>query len=127
MSGNAFCSCSLDVFLSIPVRETVRESSESGESPDVRFPPPPPKNKKDRGSLAVSAEWVSRDLSRTPVPDTNRELAEVAALVSLGPLGDPTDSGRAHRDSDARAQDLDFEDPKIYCKEQARPKPGLFL
>ena len=28
MSGNAFCSCSLDVFSSIPVRETVRESSE---------------------------------------------------------------------------------------------------
>jgi hypothetical protein len=41
MSGNAFCSCSLDVFSSIPVRETIRESSESGEEPAVRFPPPP--------------------------------------------------------------------------------------
>jgi hypothetical protein len=42
MSGNAFCSCSLDVFRSIPVRETVGESSESDELPAVRFPPPPP-------------------------------------------------------------------------------------
>ena len=41
MSGNAFSSCSLDVFSSIPVRETVRESSERGEQPAVRFPPPP--------------------------------------------------------------------------------------
>ena len=41
MSGNAFCSCSLNVFSSRPVRETVRESSESGELPAVRFPPPP--------------------------------------------------------------------------------------
>jgi hypothetical protein len=41
MSGNAFCSCSLDVFRSIPVRETVGESSESDELPAVRFPPPP--------------------------------------------------------------------------------------
>jgi len=41
MSGNAFCSCCLDVFSSNPVRETVRESSESGELPAVRFPPPP--------------------------------------------------------------------------------------
>jgi len=41
ISANAFCSCSLDVFSSIPVRETVRESSRSGESPAVRFPPPP--------------------------------------------------------------------------------------
>jgi hypothetical protein len=41
MSGNAFPSCSLDVFSSIPVRETVRESSESGVLTLLRFPPPP--------------------------------------------------------------------------------------
>ena len=41
MSANAFSSCSLDVFSSIRVRETVRESSEPGISPSVRFPPPP--------------------------------------------------------------------------------------
>ena len=40
-SANAFCSCSLDVFSSIPVRETVRELSKSGELPAVRIPPPP--------------------------------------------------------------------------------------
>jgi len=42
MSANAFCSCSLNVFSSIPVRETVRESLEPVELPAVRFPPPPP-------------------------------------------------------------------------------------
>jgi hypothetical protein len=47
----------------------------------VRFPPS--KNEKDYGSLAVSAESVSRDLSRILFPDTNHELAEVAALDSL--------------------------------------------
>ena len=47
MSGNAFCSCSLDVFCSIPVRETVRDSSKSGELPAVRFPPPPPDGEKE--------------------------------------------------------------------------------
>jgi len=40
MSGNAFCSRSLDVFSSIPVRETVRESLEAGVSPSVRFQAP---------------------------------------------------------------------------------------
>ena len=54
MSGNAFCSCSLDVFSSIPVRETVRESSEPGESPDVRFPPPPLLKTSDCLWLAIS-------------------------------------------------------------------------
>jgi hypothetical protein len=34
-------SCSSDVLSSIPVRETVRESSKSVELPAVRFPPPP--------------------------------------------------------------------------------------
>jgi hypothetical protein len=32
MSANAFCSCCLTVSWGIPVRETVRESSEPGES-----------------------------------------------------------------------------------------------
>ena len=40
MSGNAFCSCCLTVSCGIPVRETVRESSKAGESPDVRFQAP---------------------------------------------------------------------------------------
>jgi hypothetical protein len=40
MSGNAFSSWSLDVFASIPVRESVRESSKSGVSADVRFKAP---------------------------------------------------------------------------------------
>jgi len=55
MSGNAFRSCSLDVFSSIPVRETVRESSESGELPAVRFPPPPPNKRSNCARLANSA------------------------------------------------------------------------
>ncbi len=54
MSGNAFPSCSLDVFSSIPVRETVRESSSSGELPAVRFPPPPLLNPSDCFWLANS-------------------------------------------------------------------------
>lgn len=41
MSGDAFCSCSLDAFSSMPVRETVRESSEAGELTAVRSPQPP--------------------------------------------------------------------------------------
>jgi hypothetical protein len=55
MSGNAFSSCSLDVFSSIPVRETVRESSEPGEQPAVRFPPPPLFSLRCRSLFA----WVS--------------------------------------------------------------------
>ena len=53
MSGNAFCSCSLDVFSSIPVRETVRESSESRELRAVRFPPPPLLKTSDCYRLAI--------------------------------------------------------------------------
>jgi len=53
MSGNAFCSCSLDVFSSIPVRETVGESSESDELPAVRFPPPPLNKRCDCGGSSL--------------------------------------------------------------------------
>ena len=53
MSGNAFCSCSLDVFREIPVRETVRESSEPGELPAVRFPPPPLHKRSDCGGSSL--------------------------------------------------------------------------
>jgi hypothetical protein len=62
MSGNAFCSCSLDVFSSIPVRETVRESSESGEVPAVRFPPPPPITIRDHFALISGGKITGKNL-----------------------------------------------------------------
>jgi len=40
MFGSAFCSYSLDVCSSVPVGESVRESSESGKLPAVRFQAP---------------------------------------------------------------------------------------
>ena len=74
MSGNAFPSCSLDVFSSIPVRETVRESSEPGELLAVRFPPPPLLKTSDRLWLATSP--IASDQIVTVVGSARRRLVE---------------------------------------------------
>ena len=66
LAAKRFRSCCLTVSSGIPVRETVRESSESGASPAVRFPPPPPHLPCVLQGEAVSAEWVSRALPRRP-------------------------------------------------------------
>jgi len=83
MSANVFCSCSLDVFSPIPVRETVRESSESGDPPDVRFPPAPLISTLFGQGRVLSANKTARPSLQAFVPSSTVRARSTPSAYSL--------------------------------------------